>query len=385
MVTNKHELNREQFFDLLRAGLFSERCARILSHGSVVEWNEVYRLTEEQAVMGLVTAGIDNLNHNVGIPQEWNFQFIGAALQIEQQNRAMNEFVARLIKKLREEGIFTLLVKGQGIAQCYEKPLWRTCGDVDLLLNVDNYSKACEVLGKIADSAGRETEKNKLRKHQEYQIDGWTVELHGTMHSNLSRRIDREIDAVQRECFYGGKVRSWNVITKESRTSGTQVFLPGSDEDVMFVFTHILQHLFLEGIGLRQICDWCRLLWTYRNELDVKLLEHRLRKTGLMSEWKVFAALAVNKLKMPVEAIPFYDSSERWCKKSERICDYIMEVGNFGHNRNVEWTNSSKRRRTLIWHRITDTVKLSRVFPIDAPKFLLNYVFDGVRGVLLKK
>lgn len=384
MVTNKHELNREQFFDLLRAGLFSDCCARILSHGSVVEWNEVYRLTEEQAVMGLVTAGIENLNHNVGIPQEWNFQFIGAALQIEQQNRAMNEFVARLIKKLREEGIFTLLVKGQGIAQCYEKPLWRTCGDVDLLLSEGNYSKACEFLGKIADSAGRKTAKNKQRKHQEYQIDGWTVELHGTMHSNLSRRIDREIDAVQGECFYGGKVRSWNVITKEPRTSGTQVFLPGSDEDVIFVFTHIQQHLFLEGIGLRQICDWCRLLYIYRDSLNHKLLEQRLRKAGLMSEWKVFASFAVNWLGMPMEAMPLYyendNENEKLKRKAERICRFVMEVGNFGHNREVKWNDSFNRRAMLIWHRITDTVKLLRVFPIDAPKYLLNYAWGGVRN-----
>ena len=30
--------------------------------------------------------------------------------------------------KMKDEGIFTLIVKGQGIAQCYEKPLWRAFG-----------------------------------------------------------------------------------------------------------------------------------------------------------------------------------------------------------------------------------------------------------------
>ena len=36
----------------------------------------------------------------------------------------------------------------------------------------------------------------------------------------------------------------------------------------------------------------------------------------------------------------------------------------------------------LIWHKITDTVKLLRVFPIDAPKFLLNYAWGGVGYVV---
>ena len=38
----------------------------------------------------------------------------------------MNAYVAELIKKLSENDIHAILVKGQGIAQCYEKPLWRS-------------------------------------------------------------------------------------------------------------------------------------------------------------------------------------------------------------------------------------------------------------------
>lgn len=51
---------------------------------------------------------------------------------IEQRNVAQNQFIGALIQKLNATGIKALLVKGQGIAQCYEKPLWRKSGDVDL-------------------------------------------------------------------------------------------------------------------------------------------------------------------------------------------------------------------------------------------------------------
>ena len=72
-------------------------------------------------------------------------------------------------------------------------------------------------------------------------------------------------------------------------------------------------------------------LWTYRDELDLPLLEYRLRRMGVMTEWKAFGALAVEWLGMPVEAMPFYSSSahNRW--KLRRILAFVLETGNFGH------------------------------------------------------
>lgn len=75
---------------------------------------------------------------DVKVPKEILLQFIGQSLQLEQRNQAMNIFIAEIVDKMRIEGIYTLLVKGQGIAQCYERPLWRASGDVDLLLSQDN-------------------------------------------------------------------------------------------------------------------------------------------------------------------------------------------------------------------------------------------------------
>lgn len=120
-------------------------------------------------------------------------------------------------------------------------------------------------------------------------LDGWMVELHGTLRSRLSARANKVVDAAQAAVCRGGKVRPW-------MNGGTQVLLPAPDEDVVFVFSHILQHFFGGGIGLRQICDWCRLLYTYADTLDAGLLEARLRQAGLMSEWKAFAALAVDRM-----------------------------------------------------------------------------------------
>ena len=278
MVLTKHQL---AFLALLKAGLW-EKEVRLLPYDGF-SFDEVYRLAEQQSVVGLVAAGLEHLS-DVKAAQGLVLQIVGQTLQFEQQNQEMNKFIERLIKKLRKDGIETLLVKGQGIAQCYERPFWRATGDVDLFLDYANYRKAASILPSIA----CDVEKEQLDVlHLGMTIDGWEVELHGTLHSQLGERIDGLIDSIQAETFENNKVRAW-------KNGETEMMLPVADNDVIFVFTHILQHFYNGGIGVRQVCDWCRLLWTYRTEIDYNLLESRLEMMGIMNEWKAFAAFSVD-------------------------------------------------------------------------------------------
>lgn len=373
---------QDAFLALLSAGLWNKETR--LSQYQPIDFSAIYQLAEEQSVVGLITAGIENVNANANanhndnfkIPQEWALQFIGATLQIEQRNRAMNEFVAWLIDELRRKGVYALLVKGQGIAKCYERPLWRSSGDVDLLLSDSNYELAKKILQPLASDV--ESEYTHF-KHQGMTIDGWVVELHGTQHSRLSGRVDRMIDGAQREVFYGGKVRSW-------QNGRTQVFLPAPDEDVIFVFTHILHHFFFEGIGLRQICDWCRLLWTYRESLNHGLLESRIKKAGLMSEWKAFGAFAVKYLGMPVEAMPLFNDNDNHNanlnRKADRICAFVLEVGNFGYNQRRDYSGMSYTKRKFVsaWGRLSDMLRHFRLFPLDSVRFFGGVLRSGLHG-----
>lgn len=359
--------NQEALFELVRAGLW-EKEAR-LSKFNNIDYAAIMQLAEEQSVLGLVTAGLEQVK-DVKVTQEWLLQFIGQTLQIEQQNKDLNVFLARLIELLRQQDVYAVLVKGQGIAQCYERPLWRASGDVDLLLSYTNYEKAKKVLEPLA--VDLEDEYKSFKHLGMTMKGGHVVELHGTMHSRLSRRLDMVIDEAQNDVFCGGSVRSW-------MNSGTSVFLPSPDNDVIFVFTHILHHYYIEGIGLRQICDWCRLLWRYQSEIDVRSLEKRLWEAGLMSEWKAFAALAVDWLGIPVEAMPLYSPNNCWSRKAKRIMKFVMECGNFGHNRQVA---TGKVCSAL--HKLRDFARHSLVFPVDSVKFFCHFIVDGIKLAMAK-
>ena len=358
--------NQKAFFELLRAGLWEKEVR--LSPYKNIDYSVILNLAEEQSVVGLVAAGLEHVA-DVKIPQQWALQFAGQTIQLEQRNKAMNAFVARLIGKLRNEDIYTLLVKGQGIAQCYERPLWRACGDVDLYLSNDNYEKVKKLLLPIATNIEKEEKK---RLHLGMTLDGWVVELHGTMHTKLSRRMNRVADDVHSDLFYNRNVRSWN-------DSGVLVFLPSVNNDVIIIFNHIINHLFLEGVGLRQICDWCRLMWTYKDSLNYGLLESRISRAGLMSEWKAFYNLASRYLDMPDLGEGIMASDSRFDQKADWIMGNVLESGNFGHNRDVSYRakNSAAIVNTItLWRRICDFAKFTRVFPVDALKFFGQYLWN---------
>lgn len=376
-LSKKEQNNQQAFFALLRAGLWNKE-VHFAQYGEI-DFSVIQQIAEEQSVVGLIVAGMEKVT-DVKPAKKNVLQLICQTLRLEERNKAMNYFIGVLVDKMRDVGIYTLLVKGQGVAQCYEKPLWRSCGDVDFLLSSENFDKALSFLTPLAQSVDRE---ESYSRHIGMTIDQWVVELHGSLRCGLSPKMDKAIDELQVDCFERGNVRSW-------RNGETDVFLPGVDDDILFTFTHFLKHFYKGGIGLRQICDWCRLLWTYREEIDVALLKKQLREMGLMSEWKVFGAFAVEYLGMPVEAMPLLNDNQNengWPpsgslrRKAKRICSFIMEVGNFGHNRDTSYYSKYPflvRKTFSMGWRIGDLFRHVRIFPLDSIRFFPKLMYVGL-------
>lgn len=362
------------FLSLLNAGLW-EKEVRISQYGKV-DYCEINSLAEEQSVVGLVSAGVEHLVDSE-IPQEVALYYAGRALQIERRNLAMNKFVGELFEKLRKDGVNPLLVKGQGVAQCYERPLWRMSGDVDLLLSHLDYERSKPIMTLLADT---EEEEVKYKLHKSYHVKNWEIELHGNMRGSFLKRVDRMIDQVQEHTFKEKVYRVWN-------NNGYEVLLPSIDNDLIFSFTHILQHFFIEGVGLRQICDWCRLISVYRSEIDVSLLETRLQVAGLMSEWKAFAAFAVDHLGMSADSMILYSSERKWSNKAEGILKFILLTGSFGRKRNINETYKYPViiRKLISFYRHTcDGVICFKIFPLDSFLIWTRAFINGISAYAIE-
>ena len=358
------------FFKLLRAGLWEQPVS--LASFAPLDYGALLRLAKQQSIIGLIAAGFEQVN-DMDLGEDDVVTFMHTVLHQESRNEAMDAFVAKIVTQLKDERIRAVLVKGQGIAQCYVRPRWRACGDIDLFLDETNYEKAKAFLSPMASSIDPE---GAYSKHLGMTIDSWTVELHGSFRCGLSSRIDKVMDGIRDDVFCKDKVRTW-------QNGTTPVLLPGKDEDAVYVFVHILSHFYKGGIGLRQICDWCRLLWTYRATLDLALLEQRLRRAGLISEWKVFGSFAVEWLGMDKEAMPFYSPSQKWVRKAGRIKDFIMMSGNFGHNRDNSYFQKYPyliRKCLSFGRRLGDLARHARIFPLDSFRFMPRIIINGVRA-----
>lgn len=359
----------EAFLALVRLGLGfgTSKDAEIPKE---VAWDELYQLASEQSVLGLVLAGLER--SDVKPPKPVLLQWIGEVQMLEHRNQAMNYFIGVVVEKMREAGIETLLVKGQGVAHCYERPLWRSCGDVDFLLDVANYKKAKAFLTPLAASVDDEDTR---KMHFGMTIDPWVVELHGRFPFAMSEKVERVVDEVIEIAHVNHMY-----LTDDMKS----VAVPKADEHVFLVFTHFLHHFFIEGVGLRQICDWCRMLWTYKDSLNYGLLESRIKRAGLMSEWKVFGAMAVEYLGMPEEAMPICDSSFRIQVLGSRVLARIIKIGNFGHNNDVSYRGKYSgfvANMITFFRRMWDFMKFALLFPLDSPRFFVTYVRGKSEGL----
>lgn len=343
--------NIQTFSALLRAGLWGVGNPNIRINGST-DWQKIYRLATEQSVHGFLLVGFDH--SDLKPPKDILLQWIGEVQMIEQRNKAMNKFVAELVEKMRAADIYSVLVKGQGVAQCYEKPLWRPSGDVDLLLSEVNYKKAKELLLPLSSSNKNE---ERYSQHLGMSIGQWYVEIHGSLRTGLSAIVDKEVDAAQDSVFIGGNVRPWD-------NNGTLVFLPAPTEDVFLVFTHFIKHFYKEGMSLRQLCDWCRLLWTYRESLNYGNLELWIKNAGLMKEWKAFYNLASRYLGMPDLDSRLMVHDSRFDDKSDRLMEFIL--GGYSGN------------------KIRDTLQIAKIFPWKALRYSPS-VFLNVNWLKIKE
>lgn len=87
-----------------------------------------------------------------------------------------------------------------------------------------------------------------------------------------------------------------------------------------------------------------------------------------MTEWKAFAAFAVDYLGILTEAMPFYSADNKWKKKAKRIETFVLEVGNFGHDQRRDYSGMSylKRKFVSFWVRLSDMLRQISLFPKDS-------------------
>ena len=90
---------------------------------------------------------------------------------------------------------------------------------------------------------------------------------------------------------------------------------------------------------------------------------------------------------MPNEAMPLFNENDKhnpkWHKKAEMILEFVLETGNFGHNRDRSYFQKYPflvRKSISMGRRCDDLIRHARIFPWDAIRFFPGIIFNGLRS-----
>ncbi len=362
---------------LLRAGLWGSEPEQLVFTEDT-DWDEVYQLTKEQTVVGIVTDGISALPKQFHGPRPKMMQFFARTMNLEDENRKMNSFVPQLMIQLERKGVHTLLLKGAGVATCYRQPLHRVVGDIDLLVtDAKEYQRARELMLMIAEEVEHE---DVGRKHSAFRYKGLLIEVHGDFRFYINKQCRQHTpEWKNKRLMEGGRHLT------EGLLKGA--ILPPVQFDVLFIFAHMVGHYTgAGGVGLRQVCDWLMFLHQHIAEIDLQALEEDLDFLGLRRYWEVFGAMAVDQLGFPQELMPLY--SRMNSKKGRIVLRNIFKTGNFGAKQKQdqlkEGANPIAKKLVTFWGQIPVYARNLRVFPHDTLWCFKEFIASALRGYQTK-
>jgi len=357
-----------QFFALLRSGLWNEVPERAPFAGGT-DWEALHDLAYRQTVSPLVTDGINRLPKEL-LPAEPERldPFLRDLMATANRNRVLDAFVPKLFDALA--GIPVVLVKGQSLAQDYPDPERRQPGDIDLLLLPSSYETAKDIL---LPKATKVLDEEKEIWHQGMRFRSVEVEIHGSISTLMSRKLDRKLAALLEEQFDGRPFPAVSI-------GGAEIPVPDADFNAVYIFVHFLQHYWSGGVGLRQLVDWMTFVSVHKRDIHPVVLEVRLQDLGLLRLWKVFTGFAQEYLGCPVEKLPLAAAPDPG--KNARIWRYIRRCGNFG--KNVDRSRGEEsylvRKVHSLWRLVVaDRLRHFRVFPQESVQFFLGAFGYGLQ------
>lgn len=311
-------INHQQniFLSLIRSALWNT-VPEDLSDKEI-NWKQIYRLGTEQTLLGLLSSVVTKLpDHHKPDAEVFGRLRMFMIMNI-QAHAILDRKLVETDRILKENGIFPVLFKGQGLARIYHDPLLRQCGDIDLYVGKSEFERACKIL---IDTYGKGEHDSESVKHYHMSSDDVTIELH---------RIAETLPGIRRN----SRFQQW---TRESLTSskcpsleigGRQISVPPANFNAIYIMNHAWHHFINGGIGLRQLCDWALYLHCYKDEIDDRRLEVDLKAFGLRKVWDIMGGIAVEYLGLPEKECPLYEGKHKVA--SARLLDFIFQEGNFG-------------------------------------------------------
>ena len=308
------------FSELIRVAIGNAVC---LSHTpTATEWKELYAMAKKQSLVGICFAGVQRLvSQRQAPPEQLYLQWMGMAAKIQQRNEVVNQQCVDLQKRLSADGWRSCILKGQGVAALYkfrDKSLelkdlssLRQSGDIDIWIDGDRD----EVYSYLENKGIKVWQKSYVEAFAEIYNDT-VVEVHSRPSHfydiRINKRFVRFVESERKEQFL-------NFDTELLFSHPTIGF------NLVFVLVHIYRHIFIEGVGMRQLLDYYFVF--LHSTADERQYARQIIKE-LRMEMFLSAVLYVlhHTLALPQEYLMLPPDQ----KEGERLLSLILKGGNLG-------------------------------------------------------
>lgn len=290
-------------------------------------------------------------NSNNEILKSDKCEYIRKKLSRTLADNAKTDFEhVRICSIMKEADIPCTILKGFASALYYPDPLMRSMGDVDFLVDTDNFEKASEVL---KNNSYESTEKNH-DVHDVYLGKVCRCEMHfqpsGIPKGKAGVKVRKYLSDLL-QC------------SKKTQTELGEVIVPSTFHHGLIILLHMCHHLTGDGLGLRHLCDWAVFINSVGEDEFLKMFEKVLKDIGLWEFARVMTLICCEYLGCPQMA---------WAANAdENLADFILiDIiigGNFGQ-KNADRSHES----LLITSKNEKEVSMLRQFFISANSIVYN-------------
>ena len=317
-------------FNLLRSALGVAENVSV--HFSPEEWQKLYALSKQQSVTGLVCAGVKKLPKDQLPPRALLLRWATDTEAIRGMNGLINKEAARLTAIFDRAGRKTAILKGPANARLYPDPGCRQCGDIDLWVEGGRKSvgKLLYQL-KLIDSM-LEAHVAWHHIHLPRTKDGIVTEVHFKT-ASAKQFSERALE----------KYLTNEILKSELVPEG--FYAPSIKFALVMQLSHLQQHIFSSGIGLRHYADYMVLLIhsteSDRKEAAAVIKSLYMGHTCAAVMWLLGEVFGLSRERMLCEPDVI---------RGKRIFDLAMQGGNFGRIANkhgnafMQWLASRKHK-----------------------------------------
>lgn len=273
------------------------------------------------ALSGVVNGRSDTICLSEEVKKEAIAQAVLPLISKEPDTLAVISRNIQLIYQQNELGkimntIPYVILKGTAASIYYPDPIRRSLGDIDVIVEPKDYSRACEILLAndyiISPNPGDD-------RHGHFLKHGVTIELHRRFAILQTKEQEELLD----KWIYEG-------VQTPVKEQIHRFFFPRLDDtkNGLILLAHLNQHL-EEGLGFRQILDWVMFVDKCLPDNAWHEFKKKSDCLGLTTLAKVTAALGQRYLGLRKDNIT-------WCQGVDEeivdeLLDYAFSCGNLGH------------------------------------------------------